>query len=270
MTNIEILKFKLKQTLQFNSQKRRKLATTWRIEPSRLAHYKTSNLIYTQPIPNTGKEYSCVFLLDISWSMYNSKELEKAVEGLKKLINLFYWIIDFEVIAFGKNIEQFSARQVLSLPKDNQEIYDKINKKIVIRDFWTYTTYIDLCDKGKFTWDENTDSTFITPALKLAGDLLNKRGWDKFIVLLTDWEEYYPDCVTQITWIDVTKYNKDTHWDTKKEIEKDWIEILPISIGRDYLPDFYTNKITLKNSTDWLEEKVIEFIDKNFWKQIEF
>jgi len=48
-----VKQFKLKQVLQENSQKKRRLSKTGRLEPSRLAHHKTSPLLFSQPIIGT-------------------------------------------------------------------------------------------------------------------------------------------------------------------------------------------------------------------------
>lgn len=265
--NIQILQFKLNSILKQNKAKKSKLATHWRIEPSRLAHYKTSNLLFSQPIPDTWKEYKCTFLLDVSYSMWG-KQLWDTVITLQNLIKLFYWIIDFNIVAFWYGSFWLTAREVLSL--DPNKIYnleyqeDKLRRTTSIKEFnWekVLTTY----DWGNFRWTEY--ATLWDLAVKKAWEDLLSESWEKFIVLLTDWEnncDSEREEFTNICWTTPQNSNAD-YKRTIREIKSNWIDILPISIWYTNLSEYYNDVITLTDPKEVYDD-VIKFIDKNFWE----
>lgn len=263
--NIQVLQFKLQQVLQANSTKKRKLATTGRLEPSRLAHYKTSKLLFSQPMPNTGKKYKCVFLLDISGSMYWNR-LKQAIKVLKNLIKIFYWIIDFQIIWFGATTIELNPRFILSIDEDKlknngdfREMFNKPLKEVSIN--WELNLI-------QFEWGrwEMGNGTALTPALNLAYELLLKEDWDKFITILTDWEEeYHHFSGCKINWYE--RGNTFAHKKLSEKIFNDWINILPISIGKDLLSEIYKERVVVDcDNIDKVYEESINFIAKNFWE----
>lgn len=263
--NLELLKFRLNQTLQANSAKRTKLATSGRLEPSRLAHYKTSKLLFSQPIPNTWKKYKCTFLLDVSWSMDWSR-INTAITVLKNLINLFYWIIDFKITCFWETTLELSARKLLSIDQSSDEDIREI--------MLTRFGYLDLDWKRilvqKEDWYEILwNSTRLTPALKTVWDDLLSYDWERFIVLITDWDESSYSWFS-VNWVDWSLYNPSTHKKLANELISKGIDILPISIWGNYLKKNYDNPIEIKSNSDIerVYEETIKFIDKNFWKPL--
>ena len=57
--SIPHMQARLKAVLQNNARVKTKLTTSGRLVPSRLAHFQTSELLFEEKIPNTGKKYKC-------------------------------------------------------------------------------------------------------------------------------------------------------------------------------------------------------------------
>ena len=269
--NLQMLQFKLQQVLKNNSLKRAKLATYWKIVPSRLAHYKTSNLLFSQPIPNTWKKYKCDLLLDVSRSMLIRDRIWPAVEVVQKLIKLFYWIIDFRITCFAVGSYTMNARDILSIEperfKKEWEIYfDKVfNRNVEYSYDWE-----DKIFQIRFEWKKDRATknwTIITPALAQAWFNLLNEEWEKFIVLITDWyEEIYDESLrweTFVCWLPYSKFNTSTHKAVAKSFIEKWINILPIGIQTNSLNDFYDNVIEITNAEN-VYEPVLKFIEEHF------
>ena len=270
--DIQHLQFKLQNILKANSLKRKKLSTYWKIEPSRLAHYKTSNYIYSEPIPNTGKKYTCEILLDVSASMLSGRRINNALLTCQNLIKLFNWIIDFKITCFWLGSFSLSNNEILSIDSnkiDNFEYFNKVfQRKLVVVNINWKKSYIT-----KYEWEgENTDNwTLTTPALANAWLNLINREWDKFIVLITDWAENLPSIIQydMINWISTNKYNKHTHRELVKFLRKNNINILPIWIGSTCLDKYYDEYVYSDNWADILP-KVLKFMEKNFGEIVEY
>lgn len=263
--NLQMLQFKLQSILKNNSIKRVKLATTGKIVPSRMAHYKTSNLLFSQPIPNTWKKYKCDFLLDVSGSM-NWTKIVNAVKVLQEMIRLFYWIIDFRITCFGLWDYPMTAREILSIDtnKLGNNFHYIFDRKLEIN---TDADWYDNFTVRYEKWTRSTsDNTCLTQVLAKTWLNIKDETGEKFIVLITDWEEWIrvtnPE-KTKICWLDIKKYNWENHKQIKKEIENNWINILPIWIWQWDLAQHYDNFVLVDNPEE-IYWPVLQFIEKNF------
>lgn len=253
VNNIELLQFQLKQKLKLNSEKKRELATSGKIEPSRLAHYKTSNLLFSKALPNTGRKYKAVFLLDVSGSMYTGK-LRTAVKSLINLIKLFHWVVDFSIITYWETTKQISVEEILSIPYSQidsmgyEELYKFFNRNcwfiyvdgkrhFLIKEDWTESLWWATC------WQ---------PAFLEAANILEKQEGEKYIIFLTDWQDNFNwNCV--IGWIDTSVHNEATYKQDAADVAAKGIKTIPFSIWRDYLSKTFDNAISLSSAEDVFE-----------------
>lgn len=261
--NIQILQFQLKNKLKNNMELKRQLAPEWRLEPSRLAHYKTSNLLFSQPIPNTGKEYKCEFLLDVSGSMWWDS-LPKAVRVLQNLIKLFYWIIDFKITCFWNGSYTVSPREILSidtkawLNSDSNKQYriarNKFERRFTIREFNWETHFI-----SHENWEYDVSwGTYWIWAVYRAGQELAEETGERFIVLITDGI----DCISSYAKYMCWAPSKGLRYETiEEELAENWINLLPIWI--EGTSTRWKNSIELDNTEDVYNE-VLTFVDNNF------
>ena len=279
--NLQILQFKLNNVLKANTEKKRKLSNRGSLEPSRLAHHKTSELIFSEPIPNTGKKYKCELLLDVSYSMYG-EQLIRAVEVLQNLIRLFYGVIDFKITCFGNGSYPMSARQALSI---NVQKMKDILRKEGRHDCFEYqgnifNRTVKLISKGNQEilinfdgpWDGLlNDSTWWVWAVWNALQNMDNENWERFIVLITDWED---NGFSQKGWDDTKEYiacgvsydkfNTKNYRQFVEQYKSKWIEVLPIGIDWIFwLDNVYDNFISVRNASD-IYEQVIQFIDSHF------
>lgn len=273
---LDILRFKLQQALQNNSERRTKLATTWKIVPSRLAHYKTSKLLYAQPIPDSGKKYKCDILLDISWSMYNisDRPIKEAIRSVQNLISLFHWIIDFRIIGFWNWFVQFPINRILSIDTNREYEFDDWaqllsssfwvfkdkdwNRNLVPMEGWAYQN---------FAW------TWWPAVLWQSIEHLKSINWNKFIVFITDWRDALDrfwcsttgyeakEYIDQICWVPIDKYCPENYSNILEEANNNDICILPIWIN--IALHNFRNYIDI-SSADQIYEETINFINKNF------
>jgi hypothetical protein len=269
--NLQLLQFQLANKLKANAEKKVKLSNKGTLVPWRLAHHRTSKLLFSQPMPNTGKKYKCEFLLDVSGSMWR-REMKPAIETLQNLIKLFYWIIDFKITCFGNGSYPMSAREILSINLDkfwnnwSEQCRDYscelFNRPMSLQTF-NWEEHLIPFEGGEksvgwFTW-------WIWAVAKAGADLIAE-DWERFVVIITDgWDnQYYPDDDRNlfVCWAPVNTYNKYTYVETEEELNANWINILPIWIGGNR--PRYKNSISLDNPED-IYEKTIQFIDKHFW-----
>lgn len=261
--NMQKLQFKLAQVLQNNMQKKTRLASTGRLEPSRIAHYKTSKLLFTQPVPNTGKKYKCEFLLDVSWSMSGSR-IQLAVKSLKELIKLFYWIIDFKITCFANGVYTMSALEFMSIEADKLRSSDYFEEKLcwgwaLPRKIWWETYLVRTLEQQTerdFSW-----ATALAAALWNAFISLDGEEGEKFVVLLTDgWDNMWS--YNYIGNAPCSIYNSSTIKTFVNDWKEKWIEVLPIWINT-RMTHLFDNSVECSNPQVLLEQS-IEFIQKHF------
>lgn len=281
MASLDIVKFKLKQALQNNSAKRVKLATSGKISPSRLAHYQTSKLLYTQPIPDTGKEYKCDIIIDVSGSMHKeinwgADRIWPAIESAQNLVKLFHWIVDFRILVFANGYRQISSNYLLSLRREDlMDVYEFIKhlscpmrvvvssegkRNLIPAEWWEHKFYV-------WTW--------VPAVLKASIDSLSSVKWEWFIILISDWDDRMDEfwwCATgeelsayvdEVWWVDVLKYCPERYPELIKEAEDAGVNILPIGI--DISLDNFKDYVRISDASDVYEE-VITFIDTKFNK----
>lgn len=280
--NLDILKFKLQQALQNNVAKRRKLATSWRIEPSRLAHYKTSKLLYSQPIPDTGKEYKYDIMLDVSasmhkdWSWGGKHRIWKAIEATQNLIKLFHWVIDFRILVFWAWFTQMSVNQILSItPEKIRDINDYFRllgwpmKKVKTKEWKRNLIPLES------DWQPMAYWTWWPAVLWHSIQSMASEKWEKFMVFITDWEDvlqrfgwdrWWRDLdwvLDEICWVDVKKYCPENYPKIIDEIKENDLSILPIWI--DIELQHFPNGVEINDASE-IYEKTINFIEDNFNK----
>ena len=265
--NLEIAKFQLLNKLKDNSAKRRKLATSGKLEPSRLAHYKTSKLLYSEPIPWTGKEYVCEILLDMSKSMAHWYRAKPAVESLKGIMELFNWVIDFRVTVFARSSYTVSRNRILSIPStfDSHRIVNWFNTKT-----WVFSGD---CQPTEWGHDDFYMGTWGCWTLEKARRDFTGDKRDKIIVLITDgddesyeWNDYKDEdkerkTTTSVCWIPLSEANPEKWKEVVSQVKDDWILFIPIGIDKS-LPHIDENYINLEDASKIYEE-VINFISTN-------
>jgi len=281
--NLDILKFKLQQVLQNNTAKRRKLATSWRIEPSRLAHYKTSKNLYSQPIPNTGKKYKCDIILDVSGSMHvdanwNEDRIWPAIKSAQNLVKLFHWIIDFRILTFGNWYRQMSTNELLSITPKKIKSWNWF-KQALSRPMWIINT-----QEGKKNLVPMEGGTYNLHYWTwwpwVIGHSLQCLSWtegERFIIFITDWTDAMqelwvntsnlsrlPEIVDEIGGVDVRKYCPANYPAILDELEAEWINILPIGI-KTSLSNTFNNSVEIDDAWE-IYEKTISFIETHFNK----
>lgn len=255
--NLQLLQFQLNQKLALNSEKRRKLATTGRIEPSRLAHYKTSKLLFSQPIPNSGKEYKATFLLDVSISMGGNR-IETAVKSLQKLIKLFTGVIDFNIVLFWYGMQQVSPAEILSIREEDISVRHPLlwGRRMDTINIGGKKTLMSI-ENGAYSLNYSTAWQW---AFQQAVENLKKETGEKMIIFLTDWDDgdYYNhrdynsgELLIERIWdVDVEEHNKGTYRDDIKEALESGINVIPFSIWDDILSRYFDNNITLSSAED--------------------
>lgn len=271
--NLEIAKFQLLNKLKDNSAKRRKLATSGKLEPSRLAHYKTSKLLYSEPIPWTGKEYVCDILLDVSGSMRHQDRMRKAINSTKALIELFHWVVDFRITWFALSSFQLSKNRILSLPSElsSEDIcFEELNRKVgrVRLSYWEDLIPVEWGEYDNFwgTWWSGT--------LEKSRRSFIEDKREKMIILITDGVDNQDDLwgryskwvekeynITHIEWVPVSEANPLLWREIVGRVKEDGILFMPIglNISLDHIDE---NHINLTD-TSKIYEEVINFISTN-------
>lgn len=268
-------KARLRQALEKKTTTERQLAVSWRIEPSRLAHYKTSKYIFSEKIPWTGKDFKADILIDITWSMEDYDNYGHAFQSAKELISLFYGLIDFRIIVFWNWFYEVSSNEILSIdttPLFWKEIAskkggdalcehcDNVRKKIkeyfprkwiALEDnlyFWDWGT-VD------FTWSTNYYYPLVNSMLSLQWD----DAW-KMVVLITDWDENTSMRNWSTIWgINTTQFSRD-YPRLIEDYKSENITLLPIWIGTKIKE--FDNSIQISNGSE-ISWKVIDFLEKN-------
>ena len=269
---LDILKFKLQQTLQNNIATRRKLSTTWRIEPSRLAHYKTSKNLYSQPIPNTGKKYKCDLLLDVSNSMYDHR-MNDALKSVQNLIKLFHGIVDFRVVVFWNGFYQMSVNEILSITPDKSYMEYKaiFGRATDIKIDKQGKKNITPCEGGTLTTDYGT---WWPAVIGHSYETMLSEDGERFIIFITDGQDcMHPfssaesgsslsSYIDKMCWMDVRQWSPENYPTILSTLKDEGINILPIGIDINISKNF-PEAINL-SSPDDIYEETIKFVDRAF------
>ena len=255
--NVALLQYRLKNILKHNSTKMFEVSNHGRVSPSRLGHYKTSDMIFELPIPNTGKEYKASLVIDVSGSM-GTIRTDCAMECAKKIINLFYWIIDFNIITFGRTPCSVSINNILSYERwmgYNYFNYTVNEEKIS----WVKTLV------QSENWRDNSGGTYWTGAMKKAFESLKNEQWDKFIVFITDWKDEGYEAYSNVCWINTSEVNKSVHRKMAQDyLEEYGINVLPVGIEEN-LSHWYDNSIEVSDKNIWnIYEYILSFMEEKF------
>lgn len=270
--NLELAKHKLLNTLKENCVAKRKLASTGRLEPSRLAHYKTSKLIFSQPIEWTWREYVANILLDVSWSMAFWERMKGAVRSVQNLIRLFDGVIDFRITCFWTTYYEIGKNRIMSIDLDNMgewEVVRELDRRVdVVNIKWE--RHLVPIEWGSY---ENHAWTWGSWCLEYSRrNLESSSASDKLIILITDWEDYQDqlwrgyvdrasDYCDTVGGVDVKNFNPWKYWDIARRIKEDWITLIPIGIDM-WLGHISSEYINISN-TDDIYEKTIRFIKES-------
>ena len=270
--NLQIAQFQLLNALKEKKTKRSKLSTKGKLEPSRLWHYKTSKLLFSEPIVGTGKDFICELILDASWSMANKGRFKDAVRTTQNLVKLFHWVIDFRVTVFATTWHSVSINKLLSIKVDDfseWELIREFNRKVEqINIGWENSIIeIEWGSENFFWW------TWWPWVLKSAINSLSNISdkYVKYIVFITDWTDIQDNFwfswanmisrgIDSVMWIPIAQYNEDSYPKIIKELEDNSINILPIGLRID-LSDRFWQAINLSNPEDIYKE-TIDFIIK--------
>lgn len=271
--NLQIAQFQLLNALKEKKAKRSKLSTKGKLEPSRLWHYKTSKLLFSEPIVWTGKDFICELILDASWSMAHKNSFKDAVKTTQNLVKLFHWVIDFRITVFATTWHRISINKLLSIKVDDFDEWSLIgefDRRVdVMRINWEESIIeIEWGTENFYWW------TWWPWVLKTAIDSLSDI-WDKYvkyIVFITDWEDYQDNFwkksrgmqergIDSVMWIPIAQYNEGTYPKIIQELNDNNINILPIGLWID-LSDRFGQAISLRNPEDIYKE-TIDFITKH-------
>lgn len=256
--NLELSKAQLRIALQNNSAKRTKLSNKGTVVPSRLAHYQTSDLIYCEPIPNTGKDYIVDILIDVSGSMFPDSNNPKwrmfwAINSAKELVRLLYWIVDFRIILFWKWFKSISTNELLSY-KDEDLLSHEWCIKLFHSNYW-----VKIIWKSAINWEWYWFSGDTNYTMAIANSLssFESKSWWKYIFLITDWYENYSfRDYEKVNWIRVMDFSS-----VKSLLENSDTKLLPIWIDID-LSSRFNNPINITQPSSIIEE-TIKYLQNN-------
>ena len=245
--------------LQNNVAKKTRLSNKGTIVPSRLAHYKTSELLYSEPIPNTGKQYSADILIDVSWSMFpdektwNNNRIIGAINSAKELVKLLYNIVDFRIVLFWKWFRTISMNELLSYSDKELSNYEECIR--LFHKYWlTYVNWNAINMEGV---GFSADTNYTMAIANSLSSFSTVSGW-KYIILITDWEENY-------SFRDAQKVNgikKVEFWEMKEMLKREEdVILLPIWIDID-ISHRFNEAINISNSSETIEH-TINFLEKN-------
>ena len=271
--NLQIAQFQLLNALKEKKVKRSKLSTKGKLEPSRLWHYKTSKLLFSEPIVGTGKDFICELILDASWSMAARGIFKDAVRTTQNLVKLFHWVIDFRITVFATTWHSVSINKLLSLQVDNYsefELIKEFNKKVETMSIGWQTSIIEI----EWGTENFSEWTWWPWVLKSAIDSLSSisEKYVKYIVFITDWEDWQDNFgytwegmmsrgIDSVMWIPIAQYNKNSYPKIIQELKDNDISILPIGLDTDLSQRFWS-AINLRNPEDIYKE-TIDFITKH-------
>jgi len=269
---------RLKMLLKDNTNIRRQVSKKWLIRWSRLFSYKTSDRVFSRKLDNSWKKYHLEILLDWSWSMvwwhwaWRNSAIYLWVEIVKKLVNLFEWIIEIDLYVYNlletkvvmKTIKNFDMSKLI---KDD-DVYDflwinnlKIDKtnKTFTREEWA--------SKSAPAWNWDISSIYNS------FERLSKKDWEKLMIVIWDWamrndyvtnstlidENYY------INWRPCKLYNPNTAKEVCKHIVKNWVNMLWITIWDSWDFSYMNNNTHVsKNNIKDIYNISLDFIKKSF------
>lgn len=239
---------KIQRILRDNLYERKVLSRHWSVEFNRLAHWKTSRMLFSKKLWESWKHYNFTLLLDMSGSMHWRLAID-TIKACQNIIRLLKWIVNIKVSVFNNwHFDNIDQDELLSL-KTDEEIKDYYESKYM--GVYLYvkkdSDWMGHLTKEKQKWQE-----FITRCAWWNCETINidyeyrklmQQDWHPVLIVLQDWELAADE---RLYWYSLLwRYIKK--WDDEvfakrlySKISKD-IELLSIGIWTLTPEDFYEN-----------------------------
>lgn len=258
----------IRRILRDNLYERRILDKRWRLETNRLAHYRTSNRLFSRKTLNQWKKYHFEILLDVSWSMFDYYRMMPSLKATHAVVKTLNKLWDVRVTLFGDTSVTLTAEQFEDIASyvistgDASKIRDKVeahyvtihdmnNKKIVTLSYSEWKQLYCWKGGGMLPWYKAIDYwkmkdwTFEWWPVLSSLNYLRKQDWEKCLIVIHDWDSkdvwvrikrfvitgWYQAI---ISWNDVSNYDHYSYPQKIREASNEWIHIQSIAIWTDW------------------------------------
>lgn len=268
-------KHRLKTILKDNMNRRSILSKKGSLRGNRLHAYSTSDRLFWKRLENSWRRYNLEILFDASGSMAHwhgegkNSAFYKWIQVVQNLVKLFDWVIDINLTFYNLREWNLTTKEILKFDLD--------------RISWVYSTFdymwehdINVVDNHfthvKKGWSESAaQGNWEICNLRNGFERLDKKQWDKIMIIVWDGEmhiDWYDDHQLvrdnyYVAWQSCKKYNPKTAREVCQHIEKNWVSLLGVWIGRRANFNYITNHTTInKNQVDDIYGIVFDFLKK--------
>ena len=260
---------KIQRILKDNLYQRSVLSTSWSVEFLRLSHYKTSRMLFSKKLWESGKHYNFTLLLDMSGSM-DWDQAVWAIKSCQNIIRLLKWIVNIKVSVFNNlHFENVDQDEIMSL-KTNRSITKYYEDR-----YMDVGVAFDLDENGKKhvrkqkKWDIRLTNASYWNCETINADYEYKKlmqmDWRNVLIMIQDWHldtdsRFFKYPEYQLFWKSIKKRaDDDFAKNLYKKISRD-IELVSIWIWTKEPAKFFDNFTYVKNANEiyWAVVKIFE------------